>query len=135
MSKGGKRSRSTRPSTTRALDHTVDRASRRSQRHSTTPLMRTVLSDTGSGPWPRAVTPNRIKPALRSPTVMVRASDRSSVLARKMQSPFLQATAVNVSIPARSIECARRNIRREVLFARKGLSGSSPKRKRSKVRC
>lgn len=135
MSKGGKRSRSTRATSPSTLDHTVDRASRRPYGRSTPTLMRTALSDTGPMPSIGSVRLPDIKPGIRSPTVVVRASGRSRRIQAKMRSPFLQATMHQVAIPERSFVCARRAIRREVLFARKGLSGSSPKRRRSHVRC
>jgi len=96
------------------------------------PLMRTVLGDTAQRRSPSLP----VKPAARrSPTVAVRASGRSSQ--RQIKSPFLNATLLTPQLSQRAMLCARRTIRREVLFAvkrtSKGSSGS--RRPRSKVGC
>lgn len=89
-------------------------------------LIRTVLPERG---WP--VRPSR----LRSPLVPVRASMRSS--GKAARSPFLNATTVTPQLAERAITCAKRTIRREVLFAtrRTGAGSASPRRPKSKVKC
>lgn len=92
-------------------------------------LIRTVL--------PEPERSRSIKPRKRtqSPTLPVRATFRSSD--RVVKSPFLIATGNTPQLPERAIHCAKRGIRREVLFATKstGQGAKSPRRKRSKVRC
>ena len=94
-----------------------------------TPLIRTVLEIPDFQPPP----PRRSTPA--SPAVRSRATGRSSD--RRTRSPFLNATMVTPELTERAMICARRGIRREVLFATKrtGKGAKSPKRKPSKTRC
>lgn len=93
------------------------------------PLIRTVLEiPSSSQPPPRR--------GLRSsPVVAVRATGRSSQ--KRVRSPFLNATTLTPQLTERAIICAKRTIRREVLFARKrtGKGARSPRRRPSKVRC
>lgn len=93
------------------------------------PLIRTVLVE----PAPYQPPPRRGK--RQSPTVAVRATFRSTD--RSTRSPFLNATMVSPQLTERAILCAKRNIRREVIFATKrtGKGASAPRRKPSKVRC
>lgn len=94
-----------------------------------TPLIRTVLEIPDFQPTP----PRRSTP--RSVVVQARATGRSSDKA--IRSPFLNATMVTPELTERAMLCARRGIRREVLFATKrtGKGARSPRRKPSKVRC
>lgn len=93
------------------------------------PLIRTVLVDSSYQPPPR----HRGSP--RSPTVQVRATGRSSDV--KLRSPFLNAQTITPELTERAIICAKRTIRREVLFASKktGKGAKSPRKPQSKVRC
>lgn len=134
MRKGSRKSE-TRGRSSYSLDHTVSRANREPIPTSTLTLMRTVLGDSravtkqGQSPAKRAIAPAW----RRSPTVVVRASGRSSQ--RQIKSPFLNATMFTPQVTNRAMVCARRHIRREVLFATKRTNGSGAKRPRSKVRC
>lgn len=131
----GSRKRETRGQSSTTLDHTVSPrrpADREPVSTVRSTLMRTVLGDRS----PRAMSPSRPPASLRlkpSPTLAVRSSGRS--YGAKAKSPFLNATLLTPEITQRAMTCARRAIRREVLFAKRGLSGGSPKRHRSKVRC
>lgn len=91
------------------------------KRHSTSTLMRTVLGD-------------RISGSRESPIVRSRASRRS-----RLVSPWEQVNFVSPQLTERAQICARRAIRREVLFAIKGTGKGSGARRRysekSKVRC
>lgn len=71
----------------------------------------------------------------QSPTLAVRATFRSSDA--PIRSPFKGATMVTPELTQRALECARRGIRREVLFATKrtGKGSVSPKKRYSKTRC
>lgn len=91
------------------------------------PLIRTVRIDSAP-PQPRLV-------KRQSPLVQVRATMRSSD--RAARSPFLNATAVTPQLADRAILCAKRTIRREVIFANRktGKGSGAPRRKRSKVKC
>jgi len=93
------------------------------------PLIRTVLENSEDFQPP----PRRGK--RQSPTVAVRATFRSS--GKATRSPFLNATMVTPELTERAIICAKRNIRKEVLFATKrtGKGSRSTKRTPSKVRC
>lgn len=127
----GPRNRETRWQSSKPLDHTVSprQRTRGPEPLSTLPLMRTVLGDSLRG-----VTKQAPKaPLRRSPTVVVRATGRSTD--RQIKSPFLNATMFTPELTNRAMECARRHIRREVLFATKRTNGSGAKRRRSKVRC
>lgn len=93
-------------------------------------LIRTVLAE----PAPGFVSPpRRGKP--RSPLVSVRATDRSSDYQAKRFT--WNPTALHPELTQRSIHCARRGIRREVLFAtrRTGKGAKAPRRRQSKTRC
>lgn len=92
------------------------------------PLIRTVLVERSS-PAPRL---RGLRP---SPVLRSRASARSSQV--RVRSPFLNATMVSPELTRRSVECAKRGIRREVLFAlrRTGKGARSPRRSPSKWRC
>lgn len=92
------------------------------------PLIRTVLVDSVYQPRPQRGRPN-------SPVAQARATGRSSD--RRIRSPFLNATMLTPELTERALICARRGIRKEVLFATKrtGKGAKSPKRYRSKVRC
>lgn len=92
------------------------------------PLIRTVLVDSDFQTPPRS-------PGVSSPLVRSRATGRSSD--RKVRSPFLNATMLMPELTERAVVCARRGIRREVLFAirKTGKGSRSPRRKRSSVRC
>lgn len=93
------------------------------------PLIRTVLVEREPfNPPPRRTIRN-------SPTVQSRATGRSNN--RKVRSPFLTAQGITPLLTERAIICAKRTIRREVLFAtkRSGRGAKSPRRPRSKVRC
>jgi len=94
------------------------------------PLIRTVLEIPST---PYQAPPRRGKRA--SPTVAVRATFRSTDKA--VRSPFLNATAITPQLTERAILCAKRNIRREVIFATKatGRGSKAPRRFRSKVKC
>lgn len=89
--------------------------------NSTRPLMRTVLSDRNSG-------------SRHSPTARVRATMRSRPVTL-----WEQTNLMHPELTARSFTCARRTIRREVLFALKGTGkGAKAQRKftaKSKMRC
>lgn len=119
-----------------SLDHTVSRRDRGPLPSTVRPLMRTVLGDTSRS---RLVSskPPRALVRVASPAAVVRASGRSVSLQTKAASPFRQATFYKPMVPQRSLDCARRTIRREVLFAtdrrRKGSGGG--RRKQSKARC
>ena len=131
MSKGSRRSRETRW-LAQPLGHTVSR--RRPWDPIPTvrsTLMRTVLGDTTDYRGSPNTRPNMLR--VRSPVVAVRATGRSSD--RQVRSPFLNATMVTPQLTARSLICARRSIRREVLFATKRTNGSGAKKTRSKVGC
>lgn len=129
---------STRPSP-QSLDHTVGLRRRHyvsdwepiplTPTPVRSPLIRTVLEI----PAPPQPPPRR--GSRRSPVVQVRATFRSSD--RQTRSPFLNATAVTPELTERAIICAKRTIRREVLFANKqtGKGAKAPKRNLSKVRC
>lgn len=132
----GQTVRLTRPNS--ALGHTVSRfrASEPEPDYSPVPtgpvrypLIRTVLVDTSTHQNP----PRRGN--RQSPGRQVRATFRSSD--RQTRSPFLNATMLTPELTNRAIVCAGRNIRREVLFARKqtGKGSRSPRRNRSKVKC
>lgn len=90
------------------------------------PLIRTVLAQPA---------PQRFRKRTQSPLVPVRASMRS--FGKATRSPFLNATLVTPQLADRAIVCAKRNIRREVLFAirRTGKGSGSPRRPKSKVKC
>lgn len=94
------------------------------------PLIRTVLIEPARG---YQSPPQRGRP--NSPLVPVRATGRSSD--RRTRSPFLNATMLTPELTERALICARRNIRKEVLFANRqtGKGARSPKRTPSKVRC
>lgn len=129
----------TRPSTP-ALGHTVSRYRdlptaqslddivEAFSNPSASPLIRTVLVDSNYQPAPR-------RGIRASPVVRSRATGRSSQ--RRVRSPFLNATTLTPQLTERAILCAKRTIRREVLFAvkRTGRGARSPRRPRSKVRC
>lgn len=93
------------------------------------PLIRTVLVE------PEVLQPRPRRGQMASPAVQSRATGRSSD--RRIRSPFLNATMVTPELTERAILCAKRSIRREVLFATKqtGKGAKSPKPFRSKVRC
>lgn len=93
------------------------------------PLIRTVLVERPPFQSP----PRRGK--RQSPLVQVRATIRSSDKA--IRSPFGNATMITPELATRAIVCAKRNIRREVLFATKstGKGAKAPRKNRSKVRC
>lgn len=99
-------------------------------------LMRTVLGDTTRSRVVSFKPPAALR-RVASPTAVVRASARSLSLQTKAASPFRQATFYKPEVAKRALDCARRSIRREVLFAidrrRKGSGGG--RRKQSKVRC
>lgn len=103
---------------TEPLDHTAEPSV---LHHSTPPLMRTVLGD-------------RLAGTRQSPVVRSRASGRSRPV-----TPMQQVRLISPELTERAMVCARRSIRREVLFAIKGTGrGAKSKRKysaRSKVRC
>lgn len=106
------------------LDHTVKGFS------TVRPLMRTVLigsslPDVG----------HIDLPGVQSPVLAVRASGRSRGLIRSFQSG-LHSSFNPAIIPRRAWECAKRQIRREVLLA-KGRGGGDhrPPRFRSEWRC
>lgn len=139
MAKGRSR-QVARWSNTQSLGHTATTRpdSVRPSRLTVRPtLMRTVLGDT----TPRGVAPNKAlrmvpRPSLvRSPTVAVRASGRSSQT--RVQSPFRNAVLETPQLTQRAMVCARRHIRKEVLFAlkRTAKGSSGARRPRSKVRC
>jgi hypothetical protein len=92
------------------------------------PLIRTVLVE--REPFS---SPPRKRTA--SPQVPVRATFRSSD--RQTRSPFLNATTLSPQLTERAILCAKRGIRREVIFATKstGAGAKAPRRNRSKTRC
>ncbi|UOF80429.1 hypothetical protein [Microviridae sp.] len=92
------------------------------------PLIRTVLEIPFQPKPPRRSTP-------RSPVAQARATGRSND--RRTRSPFLNATMVTPELTERAMICARRGIRREVLFATKrtGKGAKSPKRYKSKLKC
>ncbi|AZL82754.1 hypothetical protein [Apis mellifera associated microvirus 48] len=94
------------------------------------PLIRTVLPEPDTG---FQAPPRRGKRS--SPAVAVRATMRSSD--RVTRSPYLNATMFTPDLTARAILCAKRSIRREVIFATKsaGRGAKAPRRKRSKVKC
>lgn len=100
------------------LDHP---ASVSETQHSTPPLMRTVPGD-------------RIPGSRSSPLARSRASIRSRAV-----TPWEQARLLSPQLTARALICARRSIRREVLFAIKGTGkGAKARRnytKSTKVRC
>lgn len=124
-----------------SLGHTVDRFRRDSEpyqplpirqgffTHSASPLIRTVL--------PEPAPPVRLfpKPGIRSALIRTRATGRSSD--RVTRSPFNQAVMLSPELTQRAIICAKRTIRKEVLFATKrtGKGSKSPRRSPSKVRC
>lgn len=100
------------------LDHTAELSD---SYHSTPALMRTVLGDRTAGLATRS-----------SPVVRSRATGRS-----RLVTPWEQARFISPQLTNRAMVCARRSIRREVLFAIKGTGkGSKAKRgPRSSVRC
>lgn len=93
------------------------------------PLIRTVLEIPST---PQSFRNKR----LASPVLPVRATIRSSDVS--IRSPFNNATMLTPQLTERALICAKRNIRREVLFAyrktRKG-AGGAPRKPRSKVNC
>lgn len=93
------------------------------------PLISTVLPERAPFQSP----PRRGK--RQSPTLAVRATARSSDV--RTRSPFLNATMVTPQLTARALECAKRGIKREVLFALKktGKGAKAPRRQPSKVKC
>lgn len=100
------------------LDHTAEPSF---SDHSTRTLMRTVLGDRTPG------LASRFSPVVRS-----RATGRSRVV-----TPWEQVRLISPQLTNRAMVCARRTIRREVLFALKGTGkgSKSPRRPKSKVRC
>lgn len=98
------------------------------------PLIRTVPVERAFVP---SYTPRLRAVGVSSPAVAVRATGRSSD--RAYRNPMLQATGITPELTERAIVCARRTIRREVLFASKrtGKGSHSPKRYtlNSKKRC
>jgi len=96
------------------------------------PLIRTVLIEPEvlQPPPPR-------RGSQASPTAQSRATGRSSQ--KRVRSPFLNATMLTPELTERALVCARRGIRREVLFATKrtGKGSQSPRRFtfKSKMRC
>lgn len=92
-------------------------------------LIRTVLAERDVPQLP----PFRSRP--NSPLVAVRASMRSNPKAAR--SPFFVAQGIQPQLADRAILCAKRGIRREVLFAYRqtGKGSRSPRRSPSKVRC
>lgn len=125
-----------RRSPTQSLDHTANRRPQREPLPLSTvryPLMRTVLGDRMS---PRIRPPaGAFQPSRASPAAVVRGSTRARSTAKRLSSPFLQSTLLMQSVPERAMVCARRHIRREVLFATKRTGGKGARRPRSKVRC
>lgn len=97
------------------------------------PSIRTVLEI--SSPPRRAKYPAPSRGKRQSPQLAVRATGRSTD--RQIRSPFLNATMLTPELTERALVCARRNIRREVIFAQRktGKGSRSPKRIPSKVRC
>lgn len=93
------------------------------------PLIRTVLVE----PETFSAPPRRGK--RQSPTLAVRATIRSTD--RRTRSPYLNATMVTPQLTERALECAKRSIRREVIFATRktGKGARSPRRTPSKVKC
>lgn len=91
-----------------------------------TPLIRTVL------PEPVRV-PQRSQRS--SPVVSSRATGRSSDV--QVRSPFRGAVFLTPQLTERAIACAKRGIRREVLFATKRTAkgSGSPRKPPSKWRC
>lgn len=100
------------------LDHTAEPSH---SYNSTPPLMRTVLGDRTPGLATRS-----------SPVVRSRATGRS-----RLVTPWEQVRLISPELTKRAMVCARRTIRREVLFATKatGKGSKSPRGPRSKVRC
>lgn len=95
------------------------------------PLMRTVLGDTVTT-RPASIHRGR----MFSPSLPVRASGR--VQGRdKLVSLEYPLGQVPVEMPRRAVECAKRQIRREVLFAtdRTSRGSRSPRRPKSNWRC
>lgn len=130
----------TRPFPTRALVHPVgypdpDEAFFRAMEaafdppSTVRPLIRTVLVEPAIQQKP-VISGSRESPLLRS-----RATGRSSD--RLTRSPFLNAQTVSPELTMRALECAKRSIRREVLFATRqtGKGARSPKAPPSKWRC
>lgn len=97
------------------------------------PLIRTVLENPSTPPNPNKIRPRRFSP--QSSTLQSRATGRSSD--RPIRSPFLNATMVTPQLAERAIQCAKRGIRREVLFATRntGKGALSPRKPPSKWRC
>lgn len=95
-----------------------------------TPLIRTVLIERGSENFSHY--PDSRLP---SPVASERATGRSSD--RQTRSPFLNATMVTPQLSERALVCARRGIRREVLFAKRrtGKGSRSPRKPKSKWSC
>lgn len=141
---GGNQPRLARPTST-ALDHTASRyapalsdyypASLEELREAfSLPTVRSLIRTVLPEPVPRFQAPPRRGKRL-SPAVAVRATMRSSD--RAVRSPFQNATMVTPDLTSRAILCAKRSIRREVIFATKstGKGSRAPRRKRSKVKC
>jgi len=110
-----------------ALVHTVSRRSRLPLPSAQfVPLIRTVLDDTT----------NRRVGISAPPTLPVRASGRVRPAAQR-QAARTPWSGMFDSLPERALQCARRAIRREVLFAtnqrRKGAGGT--RRRQSEWRC
>lgn len=93
------------------------------------PLIRTVLE------IPQGFQPKPRRGVRQSVVVQSRATGRSSD--RRTRSPFLNATMVTPQLTERALICAKRMIRKEVLFATKrtGKGAQSPRKSPSKVRC
>jgi len=93
----------------------------RSDKYSANPLISTVLDDTTPIQRPRGL--------LSSPTVSSRATQRTKTPYNKR----FQSLLVSPQLTERSLACARRSIRREVIFAlrKQGKGAQSPKRRRT----
>lgn len=117
------------PRVTRSLGHTARRGFNTSfssvRRHSAKSLISTVLDDTKTPQVRRSFHGYSLSGYSRS-----RALQRAS---RTYTSPFGQFLGKVVSIPKRAWVCARRRIRREVLFAMnlRGKGSGAPRRVRS----
>lgn len=100
-------------------------------RNSASPLISTVLVVPQDPP--------RWGGSRESPRIRVYASHRSTGAARKASSPFGQVVDAPVQLSNRAIVCARRGVRREVLFAQRktGRGARSPRQRayNSYVRC
>lgn len=138
MSKSRRASQVARRDYPQPLGHTATTARRPlldwAKPISTRTLMRTVLDDRSSRSRSSSFPSLQTRfPSQRSPAVVVRASGRSSQ--RAARSPFLNATFYSPGLTERSMVCARRHIRKEVLFALKRTNGKGSRGRRSKVRC